>query len=172
MLIRVNNDLERKLSKISKESKVPKDEMLQKILNGFVTRYESKHGPIMLTTGKRRNKLIWDMYEFYKACYQQIYEQPYSVTPDQERHDFKYLKDIQKKIITTVANKAGKDVISIADEDLFGAFQFFLLKMPQWWKENAFQLKVLNGKFDEILKNINHGKQRGKDALDDFISKF
>lgn len=172
MLIKVNNDLERKLEKISRKSKVPTDEMLAKILAGFVSRYENKHGPIMLTTGKKRNKITWDMYDMYMKCYEDINQIKYITTATGQKHDFKYLKDIQKKIIDTVSSKAGNDVISINDENLLAAFEFFLVKMPQWWKENAFQLKVLNSKFDQILKAIDHGKQRGKNALDDFIGKF
>lgn len=170
MLIQINNDLEKILARIASDKNINKDEMLEKILVDFISRYEQKNGPVLfLTGGRKRNKLSWDMYAIYKNMYFELFQQHYTTTPTQQSQDLKYIKDIQKKILISVSNKERINVISIKDDDMIGCFHYFLAKMPDWWKHNAFNLKVLNGKFDQILKSIEHGKQRGKNALDDFI---
>ena len=173
MLVKVNSDIEKKLDRISKRSNIKKDVMLEKILLGFISRYEAKHGDIKLIEGKKKRTDIWTMYQIYKEIYFRLYGIEYKpASKEKEKQDFKNIKDIQKKIIDMVITKEGVNVISVSEPDLINAFRFLLEKMPDWWKKNAFNLHSINSKFDKILHSIEHGKQRGKTAPDDFISSL
>lgn len=173
MLLKINGDIQRKLDRISKKSNIKKDVMIEKILLGFISRYENKHGEIKLIQGKKKRTDIWTMYQIFKAYHYRLFGQEYIPESKQkELQDFKNLKDIQKKIIDIVITKEGVDVISVSESDSINAFRFLLEKMPDWWKKNAFHLHTINSRFDKILNSIEHGKQHGKTALDDFISSL
>lgn len=173
MLIKINSEIQIKLDRISKKGNIKKDVMLEKILLGFISRYESKHGEIKVVVKKKKRTDVWSMYQIYKDYYFSIYGKEYVVdSKAKQLQDYKQVKDIQKKIIELVVNKEGVGVISVNEEDTVNAFRFLMEKLPDWYKKNAFHLATINRNFDKIINTIENGKQRGKNALDDFISSL
>ena len=173
MLIKINSEIQIKLDRISKKSNIKKDVMIEKILLGFISRYESKHGEIKITERKKRRTDVWSMYQIYKDYHLRLFGKEYVVDSKAKQvQDYKQIKDIQKKIIQVVVNKDNVNIISVNEEDTINAFMFLLEKMPDWYKKNAFHLSTINRNFEKIINSIENGKQRGKTALDDFISSL
>ncbi len=61
-------------------------------------------------------------------------------------------------------------ILAIDEQDLVNSYEYVLVKMPDWWKQNGFTPHSIYKNFEKILIQIKNGKQSGKAALDDFIS--
>lgn len=66
---------------------------------------------------------------------------------------------VQGKKIKSILEKLQKVLPRASQEDLVGAFKYFCLNLPDWFKDK--ELQVLDSKFNEIMEQIknktNHG---------------
>jgi hypothetical protein len=63
---------------------------------------------------------------------------------------------------------------SKSDELLHGSFIFLIIKLPDWYKQNAFSLTVINNKFNEIVASITqngNGQQQTGDSLESKLAQ-
>ncbi len=171
MIIKIDRDVENKLSYISQSSKIKKDILIKKIFDAFIERFEASKGVIPPKEKKRGNEL-YVMLQVYKKHYFINFAQEYNPDKKQELRDFKTLKNIKEKLMSLIMGVEKTDIIAIDEEELVNCFEYFLVKMPDWWKQNMFVLTGLNKNFEKILIQINNGKHSGKAALDDFVAGF
>lgn len=175
MIVKINKSIEEKLGTISKRSGVKKPELIQKIMLGFIERYEHEKGPIMSTDEvklRRKNNETYVMYLVYKKHYFSIFDKEYESDVKAEQIDLRNIKLIKNKIMNVVIEQEKSDIIAVDGQDLINAFDFFLSKMPEWWKQNSFTLSSIYRNFEKILKQIQNERQSGKNALDDFLNSF
>lgn len=172
MLVRINKDLEYKLSHISKSKKLKKTDVIDNLFKAFINRYETKFGKISPAKREKKETGTWKMYELFKHHYLQIYKSDYERPDSQLKIDLAALKRIKVKIVDVVVKGKSENIIAIDEEDLVNSFEHILIKMPEWWKLNSFTPQSISKNFEKILTQIENGKRNGKDALDDFISKL
>lgn len=60
------------------------------------------------------------------------------------------------------------------DEAIVATFRLLILKLPDWYKQNAFALKTINNKFNEIVASISkngNGKQQVTSDFKDRVAE-
>lgn len=68
--------------------------------------------------------------------------------------------------LSEIIKKIGVMTNTGSDDEVLTTFSALLLNLPEWYKRNAFSLRVINCKFNEIVASIrNEGK---KGVTDDF----
>lgn len=175
MIIKINKELEQKLTTIARRGKISKPDMVKKIMLAFIERYEHEKGPIMSGEehkSRRRNNEIWIMYQVYKNEYFTIFGREYVTDLQAEKIDLRNIKLIKNKIMQVIIEAEKSDIIAIDSGEMIAGFEFFIKGMPDWWKKNSFTLSSICRNFEKILKQIYDGKRRGKNALDDFLNAF
>ena len=174
MLIKTNREIDYRLSVIARKGKISKNEVITKVIEAFIERFEKKHGVIPERTEKKKGSEIWDMYDLYKAKYFQIYNIEFISDPKKEKINARNLKNIRNKIVEMAMSKAeeSKSIIAFDENDITMAFGLMLERMPDWWLQNSFTIPSICKNFDKILSQIENGKRKRKNALDDFINGF
>ena len=71
-----------------------------------------------------------------------------------------------------MVNKETENIVAVDEDDLVNSFEYILVKMPDWWKQNSFMPSTICKNLNKILEQIKNGKPNGKDALDNFISSL
>jgi hypothetical protein len=170
MILKISNEFDGKLKYVSQARGIKKTVLIEKIFEGFFTRYEKKFGRKVepVKHGKKANA-SWLMYGVYKKYYLQIHNKEYSPDQKAQKVDLQAIRTTKEKILKAVIESEKLDLIAIDDQDFVNSYEFILSKMPKWWKENMFTPQGISRNFDKILIQIQNGKQSGRDALDDFI---
>ena len=169
MVINIGSDLERKISFISKNKKIKKTELIDKVFDAFISRYEDKFGKINPKKRDKRESDNWRMYELYKKYYFNIYGEEYNPTEKSIAIDLRHIKKTKEKIVDLIVQKETDNIVAIDEDDLVNTFEYILVKMPDWWKKNSFYPASICKNLNKILEQIKNG-QNTKDALDNFIS--
>lgn len=173
MIVKVNKDLEHKLNVASKKHNIPKAELIKKIFQGFIGRYEQDYGEIKEKREKKRGNIIYSMYGIFKEYYAFINnDEEYEVDTQKEKIDLRNTRLIRDKIVQEALKGTEAEVIAVEDEDILDAFRFYLEKTPNWWKKNSFTLHSLNKNFEKILKQAKNGHDTKKEQLDIFINSL
>ncbi len=173
MVIKISKELDGKLINISKTSGVKKGVIIQKIFDGFISRYEKKKGvTVVPAPDKKQATDIWLMFACFKKHHLNIFGEEYELDRKQQAIQLRYIKLTKEKILQAVMNHEKQDVIAIDEEDLVNSYEYILTKMPEWWKKNGFTPRSIYVNFEKILTQIKNGKKSGKNALDDFISNI
>jgi hypothetical protein len=171
MLVKLGKEFDEKLTQISKASGIKKDEIILKVFDGFITRYEKKKGKIILPADKEKKPNdVWQMYEVFKKHHFINFGYEYEIEQKQQKIQLRSLKLTKEKILQLVMGQEKSQILAINEEDLLNSYEYLLVKMPDWWKINGFTPQTIYKNFEKILTQIKNGKQSGKDALDDFIS--
>jgi len=66
---------------------------------------------------------------------------------------------VQGKKIKSILEKLQKVFPNASEQDLVGAFKYFCLNLPDWFKDK--ELQVLDGKFNEIMEQIKNKTNNG-----------
>lgn len=176
MIVKVNKVQEDKLEFIAKHGKVKLEDMLPKVIDGFIQRFEDKHGIIDLSARKKRDpkkpNLVFRMYEHYKEFYQQALGKEYTIEKKKKVVDMRHIKTVRNKIVNSIAQELKQESLSVDDENVLAAFKFFLSKTPDWWIQNSFAPSSLATNFEKIMnqiKNPKDGRRSTKNALDDYL---
>jgi hypothetical protein len=172
MLVKLGKEYEEKLNYISQNSGVNKEEIIKKVFEGFINRYELKKGKIVLPVKEKKPNDIWQMYEVFKKHYFINFGTEYELNEKQQKIQLRNLKLTKDKILQSVMSQEKAKILAINEDDLVNSYEYLLVKMPDWWKKNGFTPQTIYKNFEKILIQIQNGKQSGKDALDDFISSF
>lgn len=169
MVIKIGSDLERKISFISEQKKIKKTELIDKVFDAFIQRYETKFGKIKPKKRDKRESDNWRMYELYKKYYFQINGEEYNPPEKSIAIDLRHIKKTKEKIVDLIVQKETNNIVAIDEDDLVNSFEYILVKMPDWWKKNSFYPASICKNLNKILEQIKNG-QNTKDALDNFIS--
>lgn len=170
MIIKLSKELDAKIIHISKASKIKKAVIVQKIFDGFIDRYEQKKGKITPTIEKNQATDLWLMFAVFKKHYFNIYGREYELDRKQQSIQLRYIKLTKEKLLQAIMNEEKLQILAIDEQDLVNSYEYVLVKMPDWWKQNGFTPHSIYKNFEKILIQIKNGKQSGKAALDDFIS--
>ncbi len=176
MIVKLNKVLEAKLAYMAKHGKIEPDDMVIKVFESFIKRFEEKNGVIDLepkTKGPRKANLVFQMYEYYKEFYQEALGKKYEIDPKKKNIDMRHIKTVRNKIIQSISDELKVEVMSVKDEDVLGAFKFVLNKTPDWWVKNSFAPSSLASNYEKIMIQIRNPKTNGrgsnKAALDDYF---
>jgi hypothetical protein len=171
MVIKIGRDLEYKISEISKKNNIKKTELIDKVFEAFFKRCENKYGKIKIPKREKKETDTWRMYELFKAYYQNQKNIEYETTPKNLPIDLRHIKKIKEKIVDLTVKNDSENIVAIDEDDLVNSFEYILVKMPDWWRKNAFTPASICKNFNKILEQVKNG-QTGKDALDNFISSL
>lgn len=72
------------------------------------------------------------------------------------------------KALTLIINKIGKLENVQSDLDKLNSFNALIYYLPDWYKQNAFSLTVINNKFNEIIASIRKNGNREQQVTSDF----
>ena len=173
MLIKVNKVMDHKLSTISRRSKIKKDVMFQKILEGFIKRYETKNGEIKQSDApKKKGTAAYAMYMIFKKFFKEINDKEYVVDIKKEKIDLRNMKLLKEKIVQSVMEMDSKEIVAVDENDIVDAFEYMLIKMPVWWRRNMFTTHGIYKNFEKIIMQITHERGSGQSAIDDFLKGF
>lgn len=68
--------------------------------------------------------------------------------------------------LSEILKKIGAMTDTGSDDEVATTFSALLLNLPEWYKKNAFSLRVINSKFNEIVASIrNEGKKGVTDSF-------
>lgn len=75
-----------------------------------------------------------------------------------EGKDGKALKELIDKLQTIIKTNSSFDIVH--------SFNMLITNLPDWYKQNAFSLSVINKKFNEIIASINkNGKANERSGI-------
>jgi hypothetical protein len=172
MVLKIGKDLEYKLGYIAKTKEIKKTELIDKVFQAFIKRYETKFNPIKIPKREKKDTDNWRMYELFKQYYFKTHGKEYEVTPKNLPIDLRHIKKVKEKLVDLIVNKETENIVAVDEDDLVNSFEYILVKMPDWWKQNSFLPSSICKNLNKILEQIKNGKQNGKDALDNFISSL
>lgn len=169
MLVKINKEVEYKLNFIAGKSHTKNNKLIEKIFLGFFKRYEDERGPIPQQRVGKRGAEVYKMYLIFKDKFKEFFPgKEYEADKKQEMIDYRNLKLIKEKIMAVAMAGENSQVIAISEDELLKAWEFLLMKMPQWWRENHFRITSICKNFEKIIHQIQFSKT-DKDILDDFI---
>lgn len=171
MVIKIGRDFEYKLSHISKEKKIKKNVIIDKIFDAFFQRYEKKYDKIKIPKRKKVDSDNWRMFEIYKKHYFNNFGVEYEVAPKNIGIDLRHIKKTKEKIVDLIVKKDTENVVAIDEDDLVNSYEYLLVNMPEWWRKNSFTTGSICKNLIKILEQIKNGQNR-KDTLDNFINSL
>lgn len=68
---------------------------------------------------------------------------------------------IDGRSLSQLIEKVKSIVEHPTDETVIATFRLFILKLPDWYKQNQFSIKVINNKFNEIVASIRKNGEQG-----------
>ena len=166
MVLKIGKDLEYKLGYIAKTKEIKKTELIDKVFQAFIKRYETKFNSIKIPKREKKDTDNWRMYELFKQYYFKTHGKEYEVTPKNLPIDLRHIKKIKEKLVDLIVNKETENIVAVDEDDLVNSFEYI------WWKQNSFLPSSICKNLNKILEQIKNGKQNGKDALDNFISSL
>lgn len=134
--------------KTLKSTKASKEQLRQALAASLGVEYEPQ---------KQAAKEV----SIFTQC-QRIFMRAYK---DQTKIDYSF-GAIDGRSLKSILTKIGK---MTNDDNIVITFQAFINKLPDWYRQNAFSLKIIDNKFNEIVASIkNNGSQQT--INDDYIA--
>lgn len=101
-----------------------------------------------------------------KAVFCEFYKQETGLTYTFTGQDGKALKELIDKIKTLLTpHQLPPQGGEREDVIISKTFQVMLVKLPDWYRKNAFSLPVINKKFNEIVSSIKQSNEKGQSSI-------